>query len=172
MTVFPIQAFAGRRPDVRVSIGALGAEETEQSFFVHGDQSSFYPSEYGRDVGRARQIRVRTLDSFLGSELRAPDLIKADVQGHELSVLRGARRCLASAQLVLLEVSFRRAYEGAPLAHEVFGFMADEGFRIFDICSYSQRPADRELFQSDVLFAKDGSTVFAYEGYESKSDAG
>jgi hypothetical protein len=71
---------------------------------------------------------VRTLDSFLGQPaLHAPDLIKADVQGFELEVLRGATKCLETAKLLLLEVSYRRIYENLTLAHEVIGYVGRRG---------------------------------------------
>lgn len=158
-----LEALAANHSNVHYWIGAAGATHNSKELYVHGDQSSFYSSEFGRVA--ARPISVRPLDSFLGRELHRPALIKADVQGHELEVLAGAERCLATAQLVLLEVSFRRIYAGAPLAHEVIAFMASKGFRILDFCSYALRPFDGELAQSDMLFACKGSPVFDYEGY-------
>ena len=154
---------AAERRGVTVWIGALGAHEETRPYFVHGDQSSFYPSEFAHTS--ACSVKVRPLDSFLGHEISGPSLIKADVQGHELDVLAGGTRCLESAELVLLEVSFRRVYARAPLAHDVIAVMGSRGFRIFDLCSYAQRPRDGELSHADILFARDGSRVFAEETY-------
>jgi FkbM family methyltransferase len=161
-----LQRLAASHPNVHPWVGALGAHEEVRPLIVHGDQSSFYSSEYKTVGARTRSVAIRTLDSFLGQEILGPTLIKADVQGDELEVLRGAQKCLATTQLVLLEVSFRRIYAGAPLAHEVFAEMGSMGFRILDICTYAQRPRDHELAQSDVLFARADSRLFAYEGYE------
>jgi hypothetical protein len=33
------------------------------------------------------------------------------------------------------------------------------------VCSYLQRPGDRELVQSDMVFVHQSSRLFAYEGY-------
>lgn len=97
---------------------------------------------------------VRRLNYFLASgEIAPPQLIKADVQGYELEVLRGATEALASADAVLLKVSFRELYEGQPLAHELIAFLGDRGFMIADVCSYSQG-ADGSLEQSDMLFLR------------------
>jgi FkbM family methyltransferase len=146
-------------------IGALGRAPGRRSFHLHGDQSSFLSSEYA-ESGRVREIAVQTLDALIAEQqLPAPQLIKADVQGYELEVLAGGAEALKGAECVLLEVSYRRAYAGAPLADQVIAEMGRSGFRIYDICTYAQRPHDRELFQSDVLFAKSTSKVFAYEGY-------
>ena len=136
-----------------------------EALLAHGDQSSFLRSESFPDQ-HPQRVEVRTLDSFLGSPLlQAPDLIKADVQGFELEVLRGAKRCLDTAKLLLLEVSYRRIYENLTLAHEVIAHVGGAGFRIYDICTYSGRPRDGELTQSDILFAAEGSPLFANEDW-------
>ena len=110
---------------------------------------------------------MRTLDSFLEDEtISAPDIIKADVQGFEMEVLKGAQSCLESAELLLLEVSYRQIYKNGPLAHELVSYVGARGFRIYDICSYTQRPLDGELAQSDILFAKDTSILFKHEGWD------
>lgn len=158
-----LDALRAQQPRVRVWQGAVGSASGALDLFEHGDQSSFFASD-SFAARAAQRVEVRPLDSFLGSEwLEPPDLIKADVQGYELEVLRGAKRCLEGAQLLLLEVSYRRIYRDLPLAHEVIAFAAGAGFRIYDVCTYSGRPSDGELTQSDLLFAREGSPLFANE---------
>jgi FkbM family methyltransferase len=141
--------------------GALGQATGVLDLFVHGDQSSFMPSQFGVGGQDAREVEIRTLDSFLETgRLQPPSFIKADVQGFEVEVLKGARRCLESTELLLLEVSFQCVYDKAPLAHEVISFVAEQGFQIYDICSYIQRTRDGVLMQSDLLFAKCNSALF------------
>jgi FkbM family methyltransferase len=162
----PLKALQAAQPRVKFWSGGLGAQPGTLSMKVHGDQSSFLNSEYASGPGQERAVEVRTLDSFLGSDLLDPPaMIKADVQGYELEVLKGAGKCLNTTQLLLLEVSFRRIYAGCPLAHEVISHVASAGFRAYDICSYVQRPRDGELVQADMIFVKDGSPVFSHEGY-------
>jgi FkbM family methyltransferase len=158
-----LRALSQRKPNVHYWIGALGSQPGTLEMNVHADQSSFLESAY---VGEKRKVEIKTLDQLLHERLiKSPDFIKADVQGYELEVLRGGRECLALAEMVLLEVSYRRAYQNCPLAHEVIAAMGGWGFRMFDICTYAQRPRDRALFQSDLLFAKEGSKLFDFEGY-------
>lgn len=153
------------QPNVQVWQGALGSRSAKLDLRVHGDQSSFLASE-SFPTDQAQRVEVRTLDSFLGVELlHPPDLIKADVQGYELEVLRGAGKCLENAKLLLLEVSYRRMYRDLPLAHEVIAHAGAAGFRISDICTYATRPSDGELMQSDILFAAEGSPLFADESW-------
>ncbi len=159
-----LQRLADSHHGVSMWSGAIGAAAGQLELYRHGDQSSFLPS---RDfAGRAQPVQVRTLDSFLQSEnFRAPLLLKADVQGYELEVLKGAKQCLELAEMLLLEVSFRRFYQQCVLADEVIAFAGACGFRIHDICSYTQRPADNELIQSDLLFVRESSPLFGREGW-------
>jgi FkbM family methyltransferase len=160
-----LDALKSRHPNVQIWRGALGRTPGHLDLLVHGDQSSFLPSD-SFAAREAQRVEVRPLDSFLGSEwMQPPDLIKADVQGFELEVLAGATACLEKAQLLLLEVSYRRIYRNLPLAHEVIAFAGRAGFRIYDICTYSGRPSDGELTQSDILFAREGSPLFANEAW-------
>jgi FkbM family methyltransferase len=152
--------------DERVSVwhGALGDREGTLLLHVRGHQSSFYSSPDGG--GELLSVPVRTLDSFIEShQLEGPMLLKADVQGFELEVLGGARRCLDLTELLLLEVSFQPIYQGAPLADEVIVFLSKHGFRIYDICSYVQRPKDNELAQADLVFARKDSRLFSRIGW-------
>ncbi len=133
--------------------GALGAAPGDMSFNVHGDQSSFLPSADFK--GQSRVVPVRRLDALVAElGLKGPMLLKADVQGYELEVLKGATQCLPMIEALLLEVSFRRIYDG-PLAHDVIAEAGRLGFRIFDIASYAQRATDGALLQSDIVFVRD-----------------
>lgn len=159
-----LDALKREHPNCDFWIGALGPEPGTREFNATGDQSSFFPSE-SFPAKTKIHLEVRTLDSFLDSKaMQPPDLIKADIQGFELEMLKGAPRCLEHAELVLLEVSFHQVYANAPLAHDVVAWMRDRGFRLYDICTYGQRNSDRQLTQSDFLFAPARSKLFAYEG--------
>jgi FkbM family methyltransferase len=154
----PLAALAAENNRVRVWNGAIGSAAGSLVIHVHGDQSSALVAADDTLVGDYTiSVPIRTLDSFLeDGTLRRPSLLKADVQGYEPSVLDGAMATLQSVDVVLLELSFRRIYRDMPLAHTVIGKMADRGFRIADICSYSQRARDKALLQSDILFVREG----------------
>ena len=155
------------KSNINLWIGALGPKPETLNLYVHEDQSSFFQSEYSKsNQSSTRTIEVRTLDSFTEDDtIQPPDMIKADVQGFELEVLKGAEKCLENTQLLLLEVSYRKIYENSPLIHDVISFVASKGFRVFDVCSYIQRPLDNELAQSDILFVKNNSPIFSNQGW-------
>lgn len=57
------------------------------------------------DENRAVTCEIRVLDEFVAAQGIAPDLIKCDVEGSELMVLRGAEETLRSARpVVMLEM--------------------------------------------------------------------
>jgi len=141
--------------NVTAWFGAAGAKDGELVIHSHADQSSpLVAVEPGWRAKESITVPVRTIDSFVTSgEIAPPQFIKADVQGYELEVLRGASSALTTADAVLLEVSFRELYKGQPLAHELIAFLGDRGFRIADVCTYAQG-AGGDLEQSDLLFLK------------------
>ena len=151
-------------PRIEVWHGALGAAAGRLELWAHGDQSSFlHSSDF---PGTRRTVELRTLDSFIEtSGLQPSMLLKADVQGYELEVLKGASQCLEMCEVLLIEVSIRRLYDGSPLAHDIVGYLGWKGFRVYDICSFVQRPADNELVQCDLVFAREGCKLFSYEGW-------
>lgn len=153
--------------NVDIYNGALSSTSGTMTIHVHGDQSSLLESK-AFPTDTSYEIPVEMLDNLLSSgRILPPDFIKADVQGYELDVLEGARKSLESTELILLEVSFRQLYERAPLAHEVIARVGELGFRIFDVCTYAQRQSDQRLLQSDILFGRIGSKLFANESWSS-----
>ncbi len=149
-----LAAFCAAHPNAAAWSGAAGAAAGTLELYEHADQSSAFRASVPELRGDPITVEMRTLDSFLaGGETAAPQLIKADVQGYELEVLRGGSRALTTADAVLLEVSFRELYEGQPLAHEVINYLGERGFAVGDICSFSQA-ADGTLLQSDLLFLR------------------
>ncbi len=148
-------------------LGALGAGNGTVEFHEHGDQSSVLGSEYSRGNPACRiKVPVRTLDSLFHDGLFSkPDVLKIGARGYELEVPRGARECLQSCVLVLLECNFQQNYVGACLFHEVVQSMADAGFGVLDLCTYVERPLDGQLGQADVVFAKLDSAFYRQPGW-------
>jgi FkbM family methyltransferase len=74
-------------------------------------------------VTEAICVRTRTLDEY---ELRGVGFIKIDVEGHEMAVLRGARRTIERDRPnVLIEVENQHK---AGTLKEVFGFFREHGY--------------------------------------------
>ena len=142
--------------------GALSSAPGEMELLTHGDQSSFHASEFSGPQPIKTLVPVETLDQLVSDgRLKMPDLIKMDVQGHELEVFRGATKSLESCTVILVETNIQQSYENIPFLHEISTFLGDFGFRFFDFCTYVQRPFDMRLTQMDVVFAKGIPELFS-----------
>jgi hypothetical protein len=103
-----------------------------------------------------------TLDNITAeTSLRSPLLLKLDVQGFELEVLKGASQTLALSEIVIMEASLLPYNDGSPLFAEVIAFMNKEGFVAFDFCGQLRRESDCALFQTDVAFVRRESNLRA-----------
>jgi hypothetical protein len=91
--------------------------------------------------------------------VRAPILLKLDVQGYEREVLLGGEQTLAAAEVVAMELSTQRLNEGAPLAHEMVQFMSERGFQLFDVTGFWREKETDVLLQADVLFVRSTSPM-------------
>jgi FkbM family methyltransferase len=105
-------------------------------------------------------LQMKTLDSIVaGRKLAGPILLKADVQGYELEVLRGANETLREVEVILLEAALLPFNVGAPLFSEVVHFMQERQFLVYDFCHLFRRQSDDAAFQVDVLFARENSPL-------------
>jgi hypothetical protein len=104
------------------------------------------------------RLRMDTLDSLTENAgsggLGTPLLMKLDVQGFELEILKGGKKALGASEVVIMEASLLEYNEGAPLFADVVAFMRQEGFEVYDFCGQNRRETDHALFQTDVVFAR------------------
>lgn len=130
----------------------LSAREDSSSLLPVGErQVSTFPGT--GEVGTTR-ADVRTLDSvFVDRKLARPALLKIDVQGFELSVLRGAEQTLSSFDQILVEASFAELYEGQALFPDVSHHLEGRGFRLVSGSISTSDPSGRWL-QGDFLYEK------------------
>lgn len=77
-------------------------------------------------------VKLSSLDDEMSCRGISPDFVKADVQGYELEVLKGAEHVLSEAIGCELEVSFVEIYQNQPLWAEVDSHMRSKGFFLAD----------------------------------------
>ena len=72
---------------------------------------------------------TRSLDSIVKEKnYKLPDLIKIDVQGAELDIIKGAEETLKHAKYLLVELQDIEYNEGAPLAHITIEYLKSIGW--------------------------------------------
>jgi FkbM family methyltransferase len=149
--------------EVQIMSVVAAAEDGEAEFVVScaDDSSSLLPMTALQvrtfpGTGEASRVTVRTvrLDGVIVPDrIARPALLKIDVQGSELEVLRGASGLLHAIDEVLVECSFVELYRGQALAAEIIDFLHGSGFAIEAVCSPVADSRGRVL-QADFLFSR------------------
>jgi FkbM family methyltransferase len=140
---------------------ALGAENRMRVINItnFSDASSLLKPiescEFQPDIEIASQneVLIMKLDDYMAQHcLPQPDLMKLDVQGYELEVLRGGPKCLANTEALISEVSFVEYYKEQCSFAELVSFCAMDGF---SVTAFGKSTAiGKALTQADVLFLK------------------
>lgn len=111
---------------------------------------------YGEGKYETITVPTKTLDSYNYFDGEPIDLIKIDVQGAELDILKGGEKTIKNTKHVVAEVSLIEYNRGAPMIDAVIDQMKQYNFYIEDIVEYHSSPYIHNgvIFQLDVLFSK------------------
>lgn len=103
--------------------------------------------------GLKLKIHVDTLDNILGS--REPSLIKIDVEGHELQVLKGARKVLEISKLKALILETFRSAENYDRVKMIDDYLEKFGFMPVDY-----KPGKNEINHSRNKLTEEQNTIY------------
>jgi FkbM family methyltransferase len=147
-----LRELASRNENITVRQVALADKVGVADFYVtpHSVGSSLLP------LGAAKKIEmeVTTLDRDLVDIHRPFDILKMDTQGSELLILRGGKKIVPRASLILVESWLYRGYgPPTPLAHQIIEELSQYDFHLFNIGSpyFNER---RVLYAVDLYFAR------------------
>jgi len=115
---------------------------------LYREKTSFYDDEHIITERR----NTTTLEKVLSK--KNFDLIKIDVQGSELDIIKGGLDIVKNSKGIILEVSLIEYNQDSPTKDEVYEFMSSIGFNHSEIVGYINHPLTHELIQHDVLFVK------------------
>jgi len=102
---------------------------------------------------KEEQVEVKRLADLIDNKsLPAPNVVKLDVQGFELEVLKGLDNWLNSAKYIICEVSFKEYYYGQAQFLDIANYLAGYKFQLFALGNNT--PLGTELNQIDVLFKR------------------
>lgn len=142
------------RPLGKFHIAVLGDEDGRETVYYKcqdgdaGSGNGIY-RENTAFIFAPEKRKCVTLSTLLGSA-DGFDLIKMDVQGAELDVIRGGLPIVRNSRYLLLELQTHNYNLGAPHFEEVVSFLNGEGFGVIDIVDLMY--SGDKLIQVDVLF--------------------
>lgn len=168
----PIPAAAGKLEhefadwgDLHVARVALAAEEGSTELVVREyDQctsllelgSKLKEGVYGLDLSPAGTIQVslERLDRYAQRHgIERIDLLKLDVQGYELEVLKGAGEFLQRIEWIYAEAQFQELYAGGPMFDETARFLHARGFDLVRMAAF-RFDEQGKLLECDMLFRR------------------
>lgn len=111
---------------------------------------------YGLDFSPSPSISVpvTTLRNyFTEHDLAKIDLLKLDVQGYELEVLRGAEEILPRIDWIYTEAQFQELYRGGPRFTDIFEHLYHRHYDLIEMSAF-RADDDGRLMEADMLFRR------------------
>ena len=137
----------------------LGNLKKKINFYITNreDSSSFLkPTQIKIDKYKTKKIEkisVKRLDGIISvSEIKRPSIMKLDVQGYELEVLKGSKNLLKNIDFIITEISFKKIYKNQVTRKKLLKFLNKNNFKSKKMLNISKM--NNKLFQGDVLFAR------------------
>jgi len=141
---------------------ALGEKPEKKNFFLtkREDSSSFL--KVNQDINNKDylvkneiEVNIHCLDNIINDkDLFSTTLVKIDVQGYELQVLKGSLRILKKIKYILIEVSENEIYKNQALSNEIINFLKQKNFSILRE-NRSTKIKKTNFMQKDLLLIND-----------------
>jgi FkbM family methyltransferase len=156
----------GSYPGIYCLESALGAEQCERRIYIskYIQASSFLENGrrlndkvYGIDFATKRSaiVPVETVTKYLRDHgIGRVKLLKLDVQGYEIEVLKGAREAFELIDFIYAEAQFQELYKGGPLFNDLFDFLS-ERYELLRMTSF-RTDNDGKLMECDMIFKSRG----------------
>jgi FkbM family methyltransferase len=100
-------------PKVTLNNFGLGSKSEERDFYSDSPLSGLASltrrrlTHLGIDMDYTERVRITTLDDYCHDrEIESIDLLKLDVEGHELDVLNGSKRMFSKAAIGMVQFEF------------------------------------------------------------------
>lgn len=141
---------------------ALGNEEGEIGFYRNkfGHISSIleissdnihYPKEEN-DLDQIK-VKINTLDKlyFSNDKISGVSLLKLDVQGYELEVLKGGKRIIQEIDYIIIEANLEQLYKEQPTFTEINKFLNDKNFEVIGMLDFNLGNKNKYI-EIDLLY--------------------
>jgi len=100
------------------------------------------------------QISIRRLDDIFTSIPASPLLVKIDVQGYEMQVLKGGEKTINAADVIIIETTFVPLYKDQPLFADIYSYFTSRGFCYAGNIEQLLAPINNQILQADAIFIK------------------
>lgn len=123
---------------VHISPLALGSENSRGLLWSESAGSGLASltrrrlEHFGTDVNFFEEVEVSTLDDWLKANPIQPDLVKLDVEGHELDVLKGCAKSLSLIKVIQFEFGGCNI-DTRTFFQDFWYLLSSEGFILFRI---------------------------------------
>lgn len=158
-----LKAFTAAYPNAQYVLKAAGERPGRIYFDASDPFAGQARTEGGSDLV---EIPVTSVDHEIAERsLKGPYLLKFDVHGFELPILKGAEQALAETSLLVMECY---NFEIAPdmlLFHDMCRYMHERGFRVADISEPLWRDKDKIFWQIDFFFVRGDRPEFQSNSY-------
>ena len=147
-----LEADIGHVDAVHLRRLGLSDEEGDATLYSPGEASklgSLYDTgrrleRLGMSVALAERVALTTVDRFLAAEgIQRVDLLKVDVEGHELKVLQGARQSLASDRIDAIQFEFSAANVESRTFFRDFYELLTPRFSLYRVLQDGLQPIDQ-----------------------------
>lgn len=110
-----------------------------------GTNSLYHRHGLKSEQEQTETIRMDTLDDYCEREnIGQIDLLKLDVEGHELMVLKGGTCMLSQSRVQRIQFEYGGTFIDARiLLKDMFEFLSLYRYRLHKICPHELRPVDR-----------------------------
>jgi FkbM family methyltransferase len=122
----------------------LGSDSAQNSILTYNTCES---------IGQI-EIPLKTLDELYSNSDLSNSLLKIDVQGYELQVLKGGISCLNYFSYILVEISFAPIFKNGPDLDEIWSFLKNHNYLYDRVMDQYKCPKTQKIVQMDILFRK------------------
>jgi FkbM family methyltransferase len=130
----------------------VSRKDHSSSVYPFAVQADVFPGTH--QIGTADVQSGPLTDFVTEQDLHGRVMLKIDVQGAELEVLKSANTLLDRIDIVYVELSFVEFYRGQSLAHEVIEFLLGRGHVIRGVYNAAYDRRTGLALQADVLFER------------------
>lgn len=140
----------GERAEQR-EMHVSAADDSSSLLPITAEQTNTFPGT--GEVGTIKVSVARLSDILDASSIQIPALLKLDVQGYELSTLKGCEDLLSRFDCIYCECSFMEMYEEQALADEVIFWLHERGFVTRGVYNVTYNREGKAV-QADFMFER------------------